>query len=117
MHGKTSPVHHADVGVFRALPNLLTRNALPPLAIERESLPACLEITAWTDDGEIMGVRHRHWRSRACSFTRNRSHRARSRPVEELPFGARQMTHAFTLQERCRASSNTADIPRRNGVA
>ena len=59
MHGKTSPVHHHDIGVFRGLPNPLTCTRYHSLAIERESLPDCLEITAWTDDGEIMGVRHR----------------------------------------------------------
>ena len=59
MHGKTSPVHHNDTGVFRGLPNPLTCTRYHSLAIERESLPDCLEITAWTDDGEIMGVRHK----------------------------------------------------------
>ena len=59
MHGKTSPVHHADQGAFRGLPNPLVCTRYHSLAIERESLPDCLEITAWTDDGEIMGVRHR----------------------------------------------------------
>ena len=59
MHGKTSPVHHLDQGVFKGLPNPLTVTRYHSLAIERASLPACLEITAWTDDGEIMGVRHR----------------------------------------------------------
>jgi anthranilate synthase component II len=58
MHGKTSPVHHKDMGVFRGLPNPLTCTRYHSLAIERESLPDCLEITAWTDDGESMGVRH-----------------------------------------------------------
>jgi anthranilate synthase component 2 len=59
MHGKTSPVHHLDLGVFRGLPNPLTVTRYHSLAIERASLPDCLEVTAWTDDGEIMGVRHR----------------------------------------------------------
>ena len=59
MHGKTSPVHHIDAGVFRGLPNPLTCTRYHSLAIERASLPDCLEVTAWTDDGEIMGVRHR----------------------------------------------------------
>ena len=59
MHGKVSPVHHKDVGVFRGLPNPVTCTRYHSLAIERESLPDCLEITAWTDDGEIMGVRHK----------------------------------------------------------
>ena len=59
MHGKVSPVHHKDVGVFRGLPNPLTCTRYHSLAIERESLPNCLEVTAWTEDGEIMGVRHK----------------------------------------------------------
>ena len=59
MHGKVSPVHHTDAGVFRGLPNPLTCTRYHSLAIERESLPGDLESTAWTEDGEIMGVRHK----------------------------------------------------------
>ena len=64
MHGKTSPVFHADDGVFRGLPNPLEATRYHSLVIERETLPDSLEITAWTQkpDGsqdEIMGVRHR----------------------------------------------------------
>jgi anthranilate synthase component 2 len=59
MHGKTSPCEHTGAGVFRGLPNPFTVTRYHSLAIERASLPACLEITAWTADGEIMGVRHR----------------------------------------------------------
>ncbi|BAL25957.1 aminodeoxychorismate/anthranilate synthase component II [Azoarcus sp. KH32C] len=59
MHGKTSPVHHNNVGVFRGLPNPVTCTRYHSLAIERETMPDCLEVTAWTDDGEIMGVRHK----------------------------------------------------------
>jgi anthranilate synthase component 2 len=59
MHGKTSPVFHKDVGVFRGLPNPITCTRYHSLAIERASLPECLEITAETEDGEIMGVRHK----------------------------------------------------------
>ena len=59
MHGKVSPVHHNNVGVFRGLPNPVTCTRYHSLAVERESLPDCLEITAWTDDGEIMGLRHK----------------------------------------------------------
>jgi anthranilate synthase component 2 len=59
MHGKTSPIQHKDVGVFRGLPNPFTATRYHSLVIERETLPDCLEITAWTDDGEIMGVRHK----------------------------------------------------------
>ena len=59
MHGKTSPVHHNGQGVFRGLPDPLVCTRYHSLAIAREHLPAELEVTAWTDDGEIMGVRHR----------------------------------------------------------
>ena len=59
MHGKTSPVHHRNTGVFRSLPDPLTATRYHSLVIERGSLPDCLEVTAWTDDGEIMGVRHK----------------------------------------------------------
>ncbi len=61
MHGKTSPIFHADVGVFRGLPNPFTATRYHSLVIERESLPDCLEVTAWTEDGEIMGVRHKRF--------------------------------------------------------
>jgi len=59
MHGKTSPIFHSNTGVFRGLPNPFTATRYHSLVIERDSLPACLEITAWTEDGEIMGVRHK----------------------------------------------------------
>ncbi|MDR2195141.1 MAG: aminodeoxychorismate/anthranilate synthase component II [Gallionellaceae bacterium] len=59
MHGKTSPIHHHGNSVFTGLPNPFTATRYHSLVIERASLPECLEITAWTDDGEIMGVRHR----------------------------------------------------------
>jgi anthranilate synthase component II len=59
MHGKTSAIHHNGTGVFSGLPNPFTATRYHSLVIERETLPDCLEITAWTDDGEIMGVRHR----------------------------------------------------------
>ena len=59
MHGKTSQIHHKSAGVFRDLPNPYRATRYHSLVIERESLPDCLEVTAWTDDGEIMGVRHK----------------------------------------------------------
>lgn len=58
MHGKTSVLHTTQQGVFRNLPEKFTVNRYHSLAIERASCPADLEVTAWTDDGEIMGVRH-----------------------------------------------------------
>jgi anthranilate synthase component 2 len=59
MHGKTSVIHTTQQGVFRNLPEKFTVNRYHSLAIERASCPADLEVTAWTDDGEIMGVRHK----------------------------------------------------------
>lgn len=64
MHGKTSPVFHTDQGVFAGLNNPLTQTRYHSLVVKRETLPECLEITAWTahDDGsvdEIMGLRHK----------------------------------------------------------
>lgn len=59
MHGKVSAIHHHSTSVFRGLPNPFQATRYHSLVIERESLPDSLEITAWTDDGEIMGVRHK----------------------------------------------------------
>ncbi len=59
MHGKTSVISTTRQGVFAGLPEAFTVNRYHSLAIDRESCPVELEITAWTDDGEIMGVRHR----------------------------------------------------------
>lgn len=64
MHGKTSLIHHHNIGVFKDLPNPYTATRYHSLVIERATLPDCLEITAWTEDengefGEIMGVRHK----------------------------------------------------------
>ncbi|MFT3996551.1 MAG: aminodeoxychorismate/anthranilate synthase component II [Asticcacaulis sp.] len=59
MHGKTSQIHHANIGLFKDLPNPFTATRYHSLAIKRETLPEDLMVTAWTDDGEIMGVQHR----------------------------------------------------------
>ena len=59
MHGKTSPVLHQGEGVFAGLPQPLTATRYHSLIAERESLPDCLEVTAWLEDGTIMGLRHR----------------------------------------------------------
>ena len=61
MHGKTSPVLHEGQGVFTGLPNPLTATRYHSLIAERDSLPDCLEITAWLEDGTIMGLRHRDY--------------------------------------------------------
>jgi anthranilate synthase component 2 len=59
MHGKTGTIHHTGAGVFAGLPNPFTAARYHSLAVERASLPDCLDVTAWTDDGEIMGLRHK----------------------------------------------------------
>lgn len=59
MHGKTSAIEHDAGGVFRGLPRPFQATRYHSLAIERASLPDCLEVTAWADDGEIMGMRHK----------------------------------------------------------
>jgi anthranilate synthase component II len=59
MHGKTAPIRHTGCGVFAGLPDPFTAARYHSLAVERASLPDCLEVTAWTEDGEIMGLRHK----------------------------------------------------------
>ena len=59
MHGKVSPIEHTSLGVFANLPDRFSAARYHSLAVERASLPQCLEVTAWTEDGEIMGLRHR----------------------------------------------------------
>jgi len=59
MHGKTSQIEHTNSGVFKELENPFIVTRYHSLVVERESLPDCLEITAWTEDGEIMGLKHK----------------------------------------------------------
>jgi anthranilate synthase component 2 len=59
MHGKTSPIHHTGQGIFKDMPNPFIATRYHSLAIDRATLPDDLEVTAWTDDGEIMGVQHK----------------------------------------------------------
>ncbi len=61
MHGKTSPIHHQGEGVFTGLKNPFPATRYHSLVIDRESFPAVLEVTAWVEDGTIMGVRHRDY--------------------------------------------------------
>ena len=68
MHGKTSLIAHTGVGVFKDLPSPYTVTRYHSLAIERASLPSCLEVTAWTDDGEIMGVQHKQFNLHGVQF-------------------------------------------------
>jgi anthranilate synthase component 2 len=68
MHGKTSVIHHTGTGVFKNIPNPYTVIRYHSLAIERSSLPDCLEVTAWTEDGEIMAVRHKEFAIEGVQF-------------------------------------------------
>lgn len=61
MHGKTSLIHHDGKRLFEGLPNPFEATRYHSLVIKRETLPDCLEITAWTDDNTIMGVRHKQF--------------------------------------------------------
>jgi len=68
MHGKTSAIHHSGKGVFKSLPTPFTATRYHSLAVERESVPGSLEVTAWTEDGEIMGLRHRDFAVEGVQF-------------------------------------------------
>jgi len=68
MHGKTSPIHHDGRTLFRGVPDPFDATRYHSLVIERASLPGCLEISAWTDDQEIMGVRHREFLLEGIQF-------------------------------------------------
>jgi anthranilate synthase component 2 len=68
MHGKVSVLEHQGASVFAGLPTRYKVNRYHSLALERASLPDCLEVTAWCDDGEIMGVRHRQFNVHGVQF-------------------------------------------------
>jgi anthranilate synthase component 2 len=68
MHGKISLIHHGGEGVFRGLTDGFEATRYHSLVIERESLPDALAVTAWTDDGEIMGVRHKSFAVHGVQF-------------------------------------------------
>jgi anthranilate synthase component II len=68
MHGKSSLIHHDNIGVFTDLPNPLSAIRYHSLVVKRDTLPDCLEITAWTDDGTIMGLRHKEYPIEGIQF-------------------------------------------------
>lgn len=68
MHGKTSPIHHQGESVFAGLPSPFTATRYHSLIVERETLPDCLEITAETAEGEIMGLRHKQYAVEGVQF-------------------------------------------------
>lgn len=68
MHGKTSPVEHTNQGVFRGLANPLTVTRYHSLVVDPQTLPDSFVVTAYSDDGEIMGIRHREWDLEGVQF-------------------------------------------------
>jgi anthranilate synthase/aminodeoxychorismate synthase-like glutamine amidotransferase len=68
MHGKTSPIRHDGKGVFAGLPNPFEATRYHSLLVEKKSVPACLEVTADTAEGEIMGLRHREFPVHGVQF-------------------------------------------------
>ena len=68
MHGKTSPITHSGIGVFQGLNNPLTVTRYHSLLIDPATLPACFEVTAWSEAQEIMGIRHREWDLEGVQF-------------------------------------------------
>lgn len=68
MHGKTSPITHSGSGVFSSLNNPLTVTRYHSLVIDPSTLPECFEVTAWSESGEIMGIRHKAWDLEGVQF-------------------------------------------------
>ena len=68
MHGKTSEIRHDGRGVYSGIPDPFTATRYHSLIVERDTLPACLEVTAETDDGIIMGLRHREFEVEGMQF-------------------------------------------------
>lgn len=68
MHGKSSLIHHNNRGVFSGLPNPFPAIRYHSLAVQHDGLPDCLEVTAWTEDGTIMGLRHRRYPAEGIQF-------------------------------------------------
>ena len=68
MHGKTSEIHHDGRSVFAGLPRPFTATRYHSLVVDRDSVPGCLEVSAWTDDGVVMGLRHREYPLEGVQF-------------------------------------------------
>lgn len=67
-HGKTSQIHHRDEGILKGIPSPFTAARYHSLVVEKETLPLCLEVTAWTSDDVIMGLRHREFPTYGVQF-------------------------------------------------
>lgn len=68
MHGKTSPIHHNGLRIFNDIPSPFNATRYHSLIVDRDSVPGCLEITAWTEEGEVMGIRHRAYQVEGVQF-------------------------------------------------
>ncbi len=90
MHGKTSLVEHLGVGVFNRLESPLETTRYHSLAIKRSSLPRCFEITAWTEDGEIMAIKHRELAVEGVQF----------HPESIMTESGHEMLNNFLMQYR-----------------
>ncbi len=94
MHGKTSLIRHTDVGVFAGLPQPLEATRYHSLVVDRASVPDCLEITAETDDGIVMGLRHRELAVEGVQF----------HPESILTTGGHDLLRNFLSQAEARVS-------------
>jgi anthranilate synthase/aminodeoxychorismate synthase-like glutamine amidotransferase len=88
MHGKTSMIFHDGRSIFQGLVNPFEAVRYHSLIVERESLPDCLEISAWTEQGEIMGLRHRQYRIEGVQF----------HPESILTEAGKYLLHNFSIQ-------------------
>jgi anthranilate synthase/aminodeoxychorismate synthase-like glutamine amidotransferase len=88
MHGKTSMIFHDGRSIFRDLANPFEAVRYHSLIVERASLPDCLEISAWTEQGEIMGLRHRHYQIEGVQF----------HPESILTEAGKKLVHNFSIQ-------------------
>ena len=88
MHGKTSMIFHDGRSIFQGLVNPFEAVRYHSLIVERESLPDCLEISAWTEQGEIMGLRHRQYRIEGVQF----------HPESILTKAGKNLLHNFSIQ-------------------
>jgi anthranilate synthase component 2 len=106
MHGKVSPVHHDGRGLFRGLPDPFPATRYHSLLVERESLPAVLEVTAWTDEGEIMGMQHRDFPAWGVQF----------HPESILTEGGMQMLANFLEMARAWNAGQSGHAPHAKGA-
>lgn len=68
LHGKTSQIHHDGKGIFKGIPDPFEATRYHSLLVDRETLPDCFEVSAWTDEGEIMGIRHKEYPMEGVQF-------------------------------------------------